>query len=331
MIGIVSPGVAQAAPPAGKPTAVVALGDSMAAGEGGGQYRAGTRGEKGDWCHRSANAYVERTGVAKVAVNLACSGASTADLAFGAPGHYTEGSQAQRLGEVARAIRVTHVLVQVGANDEPAFGTSVVRCVAVFLSPASPDCSTALARDWPARLSRMAPKADKALADVRTAMRRAGYADGDYQLVVLSYPSPVTENMTRTHGLTGCPFRKVDARWGRTEAVPQLSSALRGVAERAGARFLDLSRAAEGHEACAAGGGEWVRRLTINPKAFVEGGGLAAVGHLAQESFHPNATGHTKVGGCLGTFLRGTDQQAACRVGADGSLRPVAPATVPAS
>ncbi len=317
-----SAGSGYSAPPTGRPTAVVALGDSSAAGEGGGAYRSGTRGEGGNWCHRSANAAVERTGLASKVVNLACSGARSADVGFGAPGHYTEGSQAGRLAQVARTYRVTHVLVQLGANDEPAFGGTVVRCVAAFLNPASAGCSAALAREWPGKLAAMAPRVQRAVADVRTALRRAGYRDQDYQLIMLSYPSPVTETMTRTHGLTGCPFRPRDAGWGRTEAVPQLTATLRGVAERSGGRFLDLSRATEGHEACTATDVEWQRRLTVNPRVFVDAG-PAAAGHLAQESFHPNAVGHGKLGGCIGRFARGADREAACRVGTDGSLNPV--------
>jgi lysophospholipase L1-like esterase len=310
--------------PPPKPAAIVALGDSAASGEGAGGYAPGTRGEKGDWCHRSPKGYAQHTGLSGTVVNLACSGARSIDVAFDAPGHYTEGSQATRLAEVARTHRVTTVLVQLGANDEPAFGTSMVRCVAVFLSPGSPNCSSELAKQWPGRLASMGPRVERALADVRTAMRRADYRDQDYQLVLLSYPSPVTEDMTRTHGITGCPYRAEDARWGRTVGGPQLNTALRKVADHAGARFLDLSRATEGHEACTKSGAEWMRRLTVNPRAFVDGG-LAAAGHLAQESFHLNAVGQSRVGSCLGAFVRSEDQQAACRVGSDGALHPVAP------
>jgi lysophospholipase L1-like esterase len=310
---------AYAAPPAARPAAVVALGDSFASGEGGGNYAAGTRGEKGDWCHRSPSAYVQRTGLPGKAINLACSGAKSSDIAFGGSGHYTEGSQAQRLIDVARANQVSAVLVQVGANDDPAFGSSVVGCVATFLTPGSPACSTTLKKNWAQRLAAMAPRVERALADVRTAMSRAGYNAQDYQLVLMSYPSPLTETMTRTHGIAGCPFRVEDARWGRTVAAPQLSDALRGVAQHAGARFLDLSRAAEGHEACTTAGPEWVRRLTIAPRSFVSGG-LAAAGHLAQESFHPNALGYGRLATCVGQFVRAADREAACRVGTDGLL-----------
>lgn len=312
------PGATAAAAPASRPSAIVALGDSAAAGDGAGNYEPGTRGEQGNWCHRSVNAYVHRVRLANTSVNLACSGATSAQVGFGSQRHNTEGSQARRLVEVARSYRVTTVVAQLGANDEPGFGNSVVRCVAVFLNPALPDCSVALDEEWPGRLAAMAPRVERALGDVRTAMRQAGYRDEDYVLVLASYPSPVTESMTRAHAL-GCPFRTADARWGRTVAVPKLSEALAGVANRVRARFLDLSRATEGHEACTTAGPEWQRRLTVNPRAFADGG-LAAVGHLAQESFHPNAEGHRQVAGCLTEFVRADAARGACLVGSDSQL-----------
>ena len=291
-----------AAAPSG-PTTLVALGDSLAAGEGGGDYAAGTQGERGDWCHRSANAYVEHIGLADAVINLACSGATSTNVGFGPSVHDTEGSQAQRLVAVARTHRVTVVIAQFGANDDPGFGTSVVRCVVAYLTPAGPGCADTLAAQWPARLTAMAPKVAAALHDIRSAMQQAGYRDSDYTLVLASYPSPFTESMVHTHGFTGCPFRDADAKWGRTQAVPLLSESLRGVANQVGARFLDLSQATEGHEACTTKGPEWERRLTVNTKAFARDG-LAAVRHLAQESFHPNATGDLQLAGCFAEFVR---------------------------
>ncbi len=74
-------------------------------------------------------------------------------------------------------------------------------------------------------------------------------------------------------------------------------------------RFLDLSRATEGREACSRvlADEEWQRRLTVDPNALVYGG-LDAFGiHLAQESFHPSAAGHAELGRCVGEFLRAGD------------------------
>jgi lysophospholipase L1-like esterase len=313
---------AHAAPLALGPTTIVALGDSAASGEGGGDYEAGTRGENGDWCHRSRHAYVEQTRLAQDVVNLACSGATSANVGFGTAVHNTEGSQAQQLIGVARTHRVTVVVAQFGANDDPGFGQSVVRCVVAYLQPSGPGCADELASQWPSRLAAMQPKAVAALNDVRSAMRQAGYADTDYVLVVASYASPVTESMVTSHGWTGCPFRRTDAQWGRTKAVPQLSEALRQVAGQVGARFLDLSRATEGHEACTSAGPEWVRHLTVDTRSFAREG-FAAVRHLAQESFHPNVIGYAQQAGCLSEFVRAGAASAQCVIGSDGRLHAV--------
>ncbi|MBW4716856.1 GDSL-type esterase/lipase family protein [Saccharothrix obliqua] len=311
-----------------RPTAVVSLGDSAMSGEGAGSYEPGTEGENGNWCHRSTRSMIHQTRLAEHTVNLACSGADSANVSLADTTHYTEGSQAKRLVDVARRYRVTTVLVQVGANDDPRFADTVVDCVAAWVNPFGPACRSKLATEWPARLAAMAPKVETALRDVRSAMGQAGYAPASYSLVLTSYASPVTEKMDKLlHGPQGCPVRLPDAEYGRTVAVPQLSEALRGVAARTGVKFLDFSRATEGREACAKGGnpaGEWQRRLTVDPYALVHGG-LDAIGiHLAQQSFHPNAEAHAQLGRCVTEFVRGGADTARCLAGPDGELHAVA-------
>lgn len=284
------------------PTAVVVLGDSVAAGDGADDYEQGTRGENGDWCHRSVHAYAHRTGLADESVNLACSGADSASVAFGEATHYTEGSQAQRLVDAAGRYRVTTVVVQVGANDDAALTATGIACIRAFIDPTQPPCRETIAPLVPARMSATATKVEAAVRDVREAMRRAGYTDSGYQLVLASYPSPVTEHMVALQAAVGCPYSKSDAGWGRTQMFPALSAALHGVAKRSGARFLDLVRATEGYEACShpLQSQEWQRRITVDPEVLVYGG-LDAVGfHLAQESFHPTAIAHAEIGRCVG-------------------------------
>lgn len=309
-------------------TAVVSLGDSAISGEGAGNYEPGTRGENGNWCHRSLNALIHRTQLAQRTFNLACSGSDAAHVSLADTYHYTEGSQARRLINLARTYRVTTVIVQVGANDEPAFADTVLDCVGAWINFFGPSCSSWLSGQWPTRVAAMAPRVEVAVNDVRSAMSQAGYAVGSYNLVLASYASPFTEYMNSlTHGPDGCPIRIADARWGRTSAVPQLSQALRGVATRTGVKFLDLSRATEGKEACSnyssSSTGEWQRRVTVDPFAWWYGG-LDAIGiHTAQESFHPNATGHAQFGRCLTEFINSGLATARCLRGSDGNLHPV--------
>jgi lysophospholipase L1-like esterase len=309
-------------------TAVVSLGDSAMSGEGAGDYEPGTRGENGNWCHRSAKSMIHRTQLAQRTFNLACSGADSANVSLADTSHYTEGSQARRLIDIARTYRVTTVLVQVGANDEPAFADTLVGCIKEWFNPFGSGCAPKLRQQWPGRLAAMAPRVETALADVKSAMRQAGYSDSGYSLVLTSYASPLTEKMDSVlHGPQGCPFKLNDAKYGRTEAVPQFNEALRGAASRSGAKFLDFSRATEGHEACSGGASsanEWQRRITVDPRALVYGG-LDAVGiHLAQESFHPNATAHGQLGRCVTQFVASGAGSARCVIGADGNVNAVA-------
>jgi lysophospholipase L1-like esterase len=316
------------------PTAVVVLGDSAAAGDGADDYERGTRGEKGNWCHRSVHAYVHRTGLAEGSVNLACSGAEAADVAFGSRTHYTEGSQAQRLVEVAGRYRVTTVVVQVGANDDAALTGTGIACIRAFIDPREPPCRETVGPLVPERMAATAGKVEVAVRDVQAAMRKAGYAGRDYTLVLVSYASPISEHMLPLQAAAGCPYSRADAGWGRTVLFPALSVALHGVAERVGARFLDMARATEGYEACTKPlqSQEWQRRITVDPEALVYGG-LDAIGyHLAQESFHPTAAAHAEMGRCVGEFVRSGSAAAACVAGADGRahLEPP-PAAAPAA
>jgi lysophospholipase L1-like esterase len=317
------------------PTAVVVLGDSAASGEGAGDYEPGTRGENGDWCHRSVHAYVHRTGLAQTSVNLACSGADSTNVRFGSAVHHTEGSQAERLVEVARSNRVTTVILQVGANDDAALVDTGIACIRSLIDPRDPPCRQTLDPLVPRRMAATGAKVEAAVQDIREAMRRAGYADSGYQLVLASYASPVTEHMLPLPVAQGCPFSREDAGWGRTVLFPALSAAIRRAADATGARFLDLSRATEGFEACTKPlrEAEWQRRITVDPQALVYGG-LDAVGyHLAQESFHPTAMAHAEMGRCMGEFVRGDDAAAACVASPEGRthLEPAPAATAPAA
>ena len=154
-------------PPANAPLAVVSLGDSTVSGEGAGDYDPATNGLDGDWCHRSKVAEIDETHVPGVVrnVNLACSGADAAEVGLGPALHYTEGSQAEQLGLVARRDRVVAVLVAVGANDDPRFADVLNACVQAWADRGS--CSAGFESQWQHRIDAMVPKVASALRDVR--------------------------------------------------------------------------------------------------------------------------------------------------------------------
>jgi lysophospholipase L1-like esterase len=331
LVGMLGGGLTTAVPagaqPDVRPTAAVSLGDSAASGEGARNYEPDTDQVGVNQCHRSRDSYIHETGIEGIdeTINLACSGGKSGNLLIGESGQWNEASQADQLAEIASGHNITLLTVQVGANDDPGFADTVLECVIRWAAAIGPGCRDTIGAEWPDRAEAMKPKVVEAVGDVRKVMRDAGYADDDYELVLTSYASPVTENMRRlTHALEGCPLRLPDAEWGRTVAAPLLTDALREVANEVGARFLDLSRATEGHEACNRNvpkSQQWARGLTVRVEDVLHGIG----GHLVQESFHPNARGHAQMGRCLGEFHGIDAVEAACLKGADGNLHPVAP------
>jgi hypothetical protein len=152
-------------------------------------------------------------------------------------------------------------------------------------------------------------------------MASAGYRPVHYQLIVQSYAAPVGPNVADgLQDLSGCPLRSDDLRWVRESAVPTITAGIRRAARDANARFLDLSRAGVGREACTSkndAGREWFRRLTIQWNDLQSD---ERATHALQESFHPNANGYEQFGRCLGEFINTPDQAAACLPGNDGNL-----------
>jgi lysophospholipase L1-like esterase len=293
-------------------TAVVALGDSTMSGEGAGSYEPGTNGEDGgDWCHRSTEASIMKTVVeADRKINLACSGANSDKLR-------TE--QLPRLRKIAGSDRIVALVVAIGANDDPRFSEILNKCFEAWGKRS--DCTSAVAPEWSKRVRRMIPKVENTLSAIRQTMRDAGYLDSSYQLVVQSYAAPVSPKMPRSlQNLSGCPLRTTDLQWVVEEAVPELSNGLRTAATKVNARFLDLSRAGEGHEACVGGSKpdtEWFTRLTVDWDGLKN---EKRSSHALQESFHPNAGGHEQIGRCLTEFLASSKQDGACLPRLDGSL-----------
>ena len=322
---------ASAAPGSG-PTAVVALGDSAISGESAAPYEPGTDGEGGDFCHRSTRALIKSTTIPGIEarISLACSGAASSDVRINGTSHYTEPSQADRLRGLAAQYDIKMIVLQLGANDDPHFADSVLTCVEAWANVFSGPCQNQLGPVWPGRMAAMAPKVEASIADVRTVMRESGYADSAYQFVLQSYASPFTENMNSiTHGFDGCPLRLSDARWARTSAVFQLSAALRGVAQRTGVRFLDLSRSTEGREACnksVSKSSRWVSPLTIDVGTLLHSSDPS---HIVQQSFHPNVNGHVQMGRCLTEFYATSLAEGQCLRGGDGNLHANGGVTAP--
>jgi len=264
-------------------------------------------------CHRSDVAPILSAQVAvERKLNLACSGARLADVwpaALGGKPHFGEPPQVDQLAALAGRNDVRMVVLTVGANDV-GFGELVAGCSLEWARSdvnAPAFCHGDAQADVDAALPSMEAGLVKALRAVRATMAAAGYRRGDYRLVTMGYASPFPagawirypEDGWSRLSEGGCPVWNADADWAAGPGIGSIVATMRAAAAAAGAEFLDLRRALEGHQLCdrrarrvgfagpSPASAEWVRRL-----AFVQGS--------SRESLHPNAYGQRAIGACLG-------------------------------
>jgi lysophospholipase L1-like esterase len=281
---------------------------------------------EGNDCHRSDVAPILSAPVAVgERANLACSGAKAENLwraVSGGQPHFGEAPQADRLAALARRDDVRMVVVTVGANDV-GFGGLVVDC-ALDWARSSPEdpvyCHGGAQAEIEAALPAAGARLRKALREVRAAMADAGYRRSDYRLVAMGYASPFPtgrwirypEDGWSRLSEGGCPLWNADADWAVLRATPTIDAMMRADAASAGAEFLDLQHALDGHQLCdsrsrRAGSegpspqaSEWVRRLS-----FAQG--------ATRESLHPNAYGQRAIGACIGMLFVSPRGDYACR------------------
>lgn len=369
-IALASAAVAGTAPaaPGSARTAIVSLGDSFTSGEGGrwlgnGSDLLGTRSgtdraafgcdgwpgcsydpsrvygaSEDNGCHRSDVAPILSAPVdVSVAVNLACSGARTANLRPAASGgEWLRGEppQADRLAAVARAAAVRLVVVGAGANDV-GFGRIVAGCVIDWVrgDPARPrPCRERAQAEIAAALPRMRRDLVRALRGVRATMAAAGYGGRGYRLVVMGYASPFPagrwirypeDGWSRLRE-GGCPVWSADADWAAQVATPEIDAAMQAAAEAVGAEFLDLQHALDGHQLCD------LRASRVGPEApdpataeWVRSFG--AFPGSVRESLHPNAFGQRAIGLCIALHYAEPPGNYACHAtpeqGYEGGMR----------
>ncbi|WP_371521306.1 GDSL-type esterase/lipase family protein [Kitasatospora sp. NBC_01300] len=344
-----APSVPLAAP--GGPTASVTLGDSYISGEAGRWMgnAAGTSGSRAGtdraWNGSSADASriygptaasgCDRSDVAEVLsastgaqneINLACSGAVTANIFRAANGGQTlkgEAPQADQLATVARQNNVKLITLSIGGNDL-GFGGIISNCVQDYLIWYS-YCHDSAQSSIDSKMPTAMAGVGKAIDEIRAVMAGAGYAQGDYRLVLQSYPSPIPRSAEMRYpesGWTrsntgGCPFWDGDADWARDSMVPQISKSLAGVASSKGAQFLDLSDMLQGREVCSTATRQ--PTATAGPSAttsewarFLDGG-LNSTQGVLQESMHPNYYGQQALGRCLTLLWGQSSGDYACR------------------
>ncbi|MFF9425681.1 ricin-type beta-trefoil lectin domain protein [Streptomyces sp. NPDC014746] len=297
-------------PLAQRRTGLISLGDSEISGEGVGTYESPTNGPT-NWCHRSPDAAIHRTGIpADLTFNVACSGAYTGNIRIGGSKQYAdELVQSDSLAIKARNTRIKMVLLVAGANDDLQFGPVMTDCVQRFVLSQG-TCEPKYAPGWQARVDALVPKVEQTVGDLKSVMRDAGYADGDYKLVVMGYPSPIgpdfRDNPTFPGKLAcGGMGYDSDTKWGRNTAVPAFERGMRKIAADTGATFLDNSRLFHGHEVCMED--TWARGLYID---LSKPGGLDE--NSVRQSFHPNKSGHGAFASCLTQIYNSGLREASC-------------------
>ncbi|MFI1098934.1 ricin-type beta-trefoil lectin domain protein [Streptomyces melanogenes] len=291
-------------------TGLISLGDSEISGEGVGTYEAGTNGPD-NWCHRAPDSAIHRTGIpVDETYNVACSGAYTGNIRIGGSKQYAdELVQSDSLAIKARNTRIKMVLLVAGANDDLQFGPVMTDCVERYLLLQGP-CESKYAPGWQARVDGLVPKVEATVNDLKGVMRDAGYADGDYKLVVMGYPSPIGPDF---HDNPNFPGKLVcgglgydsDTVWGRNTAVPAFERGMRKAAADTGAVYLDNSRLFNGHEVCMED--TWARGLYID----LSKPGLPDSNSVRQ-SFHPNYRGHGAFASCLTQIYDSGLREASC-------------------
>ncbi|MFF1762629.1 ricin-type beta-trefoil lectin domain protein [Streptomyces sp. NPDC058266] len=297
-------------PPADRKTALISLGDSEISGEGTGTYEPGTNGPD-NWCHRSPDSAIHRTGIpADVTYNVSCSGAYTGNIRIGGSKQYAdELVQSDSLAVKARNTKIKMIVLVAGANDDLQFGPVMTDCVTRYFTLQG-TCEPKYAPGWQARVDGLVPKVESTVADLKTVMRGAGYADSDYKLVLMGYPSPIGPDIHDNPSFPGklpggCLGYDSDAAWGRNAAVPAFERGMRKAAQESGAVYLDNSRLFQGHEVCMED--TWARGLYVdisNP--------FPPDSNSVRQSFHPNVRGHGAFASCLTQLYNSGYQEAGC-------------------
>ncbi len=356
-----SPSPALAGPGSG-PTAVVALGDSYISGEAGrwsgnsidllpgndgtdracvpglliclaDKTRVYVGGSAADGCHRSDISEVVSAHLALAeAVNLACSGAVTANVLRASAGGVAEKGEApqdDQLAGVARSHDVRLIVVSIGGNDL-GFAGIVTACLQAYLLQQGP-CAPAQQQALDQRRAAVVVAVERVIDDVRAVMAGAGYAPADYRLVAQTYPSVVPRASGARYAQAdprrvtdGCPFYDQDLDWAHDRAAPEIGDVVRAAAAARGVEVLDLHGALTGHEICARTDAE-ATLLSRPPPGRSEWGRFVGANTIVegdlQEAFHPNAYAQLALGRCLSLLAAAAPGDHAC-TGAAG----VAPA-----
>ncbi|WP_405584489.1 beta-propeller fold lactonase family protein [Streptomyces sp. NBC_01190] len=244
-------------------------------------------------------------------INIACSGAETENI-IDQP-LKGEPAQSVQLAALAAHYKVKMVVLDIGGNDI-GFRGVIRACVEAFLYGSAP-CQSTQEQVLMDGVNRAKTGIAAAIAKVRSVMGAAGYANGDYRLVIQSYPSPLPDGDDLRYPATyngralngGCPVFDSDATWVRGDVVPLIGNVVGYAAGQSGAEYLDVTDLFDGHEVCAKGAEQAAsENYRLKPQLgnnaewarFLDAAGPLKQGDQ-DESVHPNFYGQRALASCL--------------------------------
>ena len=279
-------------------------------------------------CHRSDSA--EINGAARtfgqVPINLACSGATTADILF--QSRRTEAPQIQQLAGIAqdKSKQIKTIAVSIGGNDL-GFASILSDCTQITKYH---DCGTdGTFGKLQARRSAVRANVTTTLNAITDVMRKNGYADGSYKFVYQSGPDLFATSGVRYRSSSpftsykespGVPMSDATVDFAHNAIVPFIGDLMKEAArasDNKSIQFLDLANAFEGHQLShkateqitvpwfgktktpVASTAEWVVPINSN---YIAGNVFDT--ERQQESYHPNKFGQDALTTCLVGALR---------------------------
>jgi lysophospholipase L1-like esterase len=259
---------------------LLALGDSYSSGQGAGDYEPGTDGH-GNTCYRSPRAWSQRLADAMgmtALPSLACSGAVIHDVTDG-----RTGGEAER--QISQISRISHdpsvITLTIGGNDAHFAGVLkdcvMGDCVGKYHKPSGDVLA--------ARIAELRAALPEVYRGIHDAAPRA-------QLVVAGYPQ-LFENGRGPRPVGNCAAGKqisADEAAYLNERTVDLNQAIAGAANDAGARFVDLTDAFDGHELSCTKGSSYLNPLGLRTRLF-------------PASFHPNDAGYAQMASVIAKAL----------------------------
>jgi hypothetical protein len=304
-------------------------------------------------CHRSQAAEVYIGGGVN-GNNLACSGAKTSSFTSGEnfkPGldFYNSGGhegQALMLEKFAKTHNVKLVPVSIGGNNFN-FASIVEKCIEDFLLtpewwPAYCSEEESVTNNFtPSNVATQQAAIKGAILNVAKAMTNAGYASGQYTILVQNYPSPIPNGAGfryQQKGYTrqtvgGCGFWNHDADEANAMMLPTIDGAVFKGAEEASLsnlKTMNISSAFNGRRLCEKGVGlleeeglsTWKSSGAVNKTEWInQVRTVTAIlpPYEIQEDLHPNYWAQLALRNCVTqAYNAGAPKGGSCTISGEG-------------